>query len=87
MLSTLSIALPSQIHFDHPLIRGDLIDGPFGQHRAFVQAGDLDAKFADEGHVMLDHHDGLLAVDLFQQFGGLMGLDVGHAASAARTRS
>src|SRR5581483_2768024 len=41
------IALPSlssQINFNHALIRRDLIDGAFGQHRAFVQAGHLDAE-------------------------------------------
>src|SRR3984893_15745857 len=75
----LSFSSSSQIHFDHPLIRRNLIDGSFGQHRAFVQTSDLDAEFADEGHVMFDDHDGFLAIDLFQKFGGLMGLDVGHA--------
>src|SRR6185312_1320492 len=71
-------ASPSQIHFDHALVRRDLIDGPLRQHRAFVQAGHLDAEFADEGHVVLDDHDGLFLVDLLEQFRGLVGLDVGH---------
>src|SRR5687768_6943704 len=34
---------PPQIHLDHPLIRRHLIDRALGQHRALVQAGDLDA--------------------------------------------
>src|SRR5229473_1237913 len=72
-------SLPSQIHFDHPLIRRNLIDGSFGQHRAFVQAGHLDAELAHEGHVVFDDHDGFLAIDFREQLGGLMGLDVGHA--------
>src|SRR6266702_8698045 len=67
---------PSQIHFDHPLVRRDLIDGPFGQHSTFMQAGDLDAEFAHEGHVVLDDHDGLFLVDFLEQFRSLMGLDV-----------
>src|SRR6266481_4828098 len=52
---------PSQIHFDHPLVRRNLIDGSLRQHRAFVQAGHLDAELADEGHVVFDDHDRLLA--------------------------
>ena len=68
-----------QIHFDHPLVRRDLIDGALRQHRAFMQAGDLDAEFAHEGHVVLDDHDRLFLVDFLQQLRGLMGLDVGHA--------
>src|SRR5712672_787987 len=71
--------LPPQIHFDHPLIRRNLIDGSFGQHRALVQAGYLDAELADEGHVVFDDHDRFIAIDFLQQLGGLMGLDVGHA--------
>src|SRR5258708_34829429 len=63
--------LPSQIHFDDPLVRRNLIDGAFGQHRAFVQARDLDAELADEGHVVLDHHHGLFLVDFLQELGGL----------------
>src|SRR5450631_3170810 len=72
---------PSQIHFDHALIRRNLIDGSLRQHRAFVQAGYLDAEFADEGHIMFDHHDRLVLVDFLEQFGGLMGFDVGHAGN------
>src|ERR1700730_5357303 len=69
---------PPQIHLDHPLIRRNLIDGSLRQHGAFVQAGDLDAEFADEGHVMFDDHDRLVLVDFLEQLGGLMGFDVGH---------
>src|SRR5882724_3626626 len=61
--------LPSQIHFDHPFVRRDLIDGPFGQYRAFMQAGDLDAELAHESHVVFDDHDRLFLVDLLQQLG------------------
>ncbi len=57
----------------------DLIDRAFGQHRAFVQARDLDAELAHEGHVVLDHDHGAVAVDLLQQLGGLPRLGVGHA--------
>src|SRR6185437_3898102 len=55
-------SLPSQIDFNNPLVGRDLVDGPLRQHRAFVQAGDLDAELADERHVVLDHHDGLFLV-------------------------
>ncbi len=44
-----------------------------------MQTRHLDAEFAHEGHVVLDHDDGLGAVDFLQQFGGLHGFDVGHA--------
>src|SRR5207237_9027768 len=44
--SLLAIRLSTQINLNHPLVRGDLIDGPFRQYRAFMQAGDLDAEFA-----------------------------------------
>ena len=44
-----------------------------------MQAGDLDAELAHEGHVVLDHDHGLVAVDLLEQLGGLLGLGVGHA--------
>src|SRR2546429_5227695 len=54
-----SLSAP-QIHFDHALIRRNLIDGALRQHRAFVQTGDLDAELADKGHVVLDHHHGLV---------------------------
>src|SRR5882757_4417149 len=53
----LSSSSSPQIHFDHPLVRRNLIDGSFGQHRALVQAGHLDAELADKGHVMFDDHD------------------------------
>src|SRR3954449_8794115 len=41
----------SQIHLDHALVRRDLVDGAHREHGALVQAGDLDAELADEGHV------------------------------------
>ncbi len=44
-----------------------------------MQAGHLDAELAHESHVVLDHHHRLGLVDLLEQFGGLHGLDVGHA--------
>src|SRR3954464_15336199 len=43
----------SQIHLDHAFVRRDLVDGALRQHGAFVQAGDLDAELANEGHVVL----------------------------------
>src|SRR3954468_16241487 len=46
-------SLPSQIHFDHALVGRHLIDRALGDHGAFVQAGDLDAEIAYEGHVVL----------------------------------
>src|SRR6516225_96897 len=62
-----SLHLSPQIHLDHPLIRRHLIDCAFGEHGAFVQAGDLDAELAHEGHVVLDHHHRAIAVDLLEQ--------------------
>src|SRR3954451_9517998 len=49
MLSTFSMSSP-QIHLDHAFVRRNLVDGALRQHRTFVQAGDLDAELADEGH-------------------------------------
>ena len=51
----------------------------FRQHRAFVQAGDLDAEFAHEGHVVLDDHDRLVLLISLSSSAGLLRLDVGHA--------
>src|SRR4029077_4049712 len=70
---------PSEIYFDDALIRRHLVDRALGKHAAFVQAGNLDAKFAHKGHVMLNDHDGLVLVDLLQKLRGLMGLDIGHS--------
>src|SRR4051812_31105654 len=66
----------SQIDFDHALVRRHLVDGAFGEHGAFVQAGDFHAKLANERHVVLNHHHGLVLVDFLEQFGGLLGFDV-----------
>ena len=44
-----------------------------------MQARDLDAELAHEGHVVLDHDHGLVAVDLLEQLRGLPRLGVGHA--------
>ena len=68
-----------QIHFDDAFVGRDIVDRAFGQDRAFVQAGHLDAELAHEGHVVLDDDDRLFLVDLLQEFGGLMRLHVGHA--------
>src|SRR5262245_603722 len=73
------MALAAQIDLDHALVLRDLVDGALRQHRAFVQAGDLDPELAYEGHVVLDHDYGAVAVDLLEQLGGLLGLGVGHA--------
>ena len=44
-----------------------------------MQTGDFDAELAHEGHVVLDHDDGVLAIDLLEQFRRLLRLHVGHA--------
>src|SRR5579859_7218756 len=69
----------SQIHFHHALVLRNLIDRALGQHRAFVQTGYLDAEVAHEGHVVLDHDDGMFLGDLLEQFRGLPRFRVGHA--------
>src|SRR6516164_5260515 len=76
---TCSIALAPQINLDHALVLRDLVDRAFRQHRAFVQAGDLDAELAHESHVVLDHDYGAVAIDLLEEFGGLPRLGIGHA--------
>src|SRR5262249_20185819 len=78
---TCNIALAPQIDLDHALVLRDLVDRAFGQHRTFVQAGDLDPELAHEGHVVLDHDDGAVAIDLLEEFGGLPRLGVGHAGN------
>src|SRR5271155_2287955 len=60
-------ALASQINFDHPVVRRHLIDRALGEHRAFMQAGDLDTQFAHESHIVFDDDDGAVAVDLLQK--------------------
>jgi hypothetical protein len=40
-----------------------VVDRAFGQHRALVQHGHLDAERAHEGHVVLDHDDRALFGD------------------------
>src|SRR5260370_13773959 len=55
-----------QINLDHPLILRDLIYRALGDDGALVQHRHLDPEFAHEGHVVLHHHDGALAVDLPQ---------------------
>src|SRR4051812_533524 len=69
-----------QIDFDDPLVGRDLVDGAFREHGTLMQAGDLDAELAHERHVVLDHHHGVGLVDLLEQLGGEMRLDVGHAS-------
>src|SRR5215472_14072172 len=56
------IELSSQINLDHPLVCRDLVDGALGDHGALMQHRHLDAKFAHEGHVVLDHNDGAMTV-------------------------
>src|SRR5262252_4818501 len=78
---TCNIALAPQIDLDHALVLRDLVDRAFGQNRAFVQASDLDPELAHEGHVVLDHDHGAVAVDLLEELGGLPRLGVGHASN------
>src|SRR5437016_5738376 len=70
---------PPQVHLDHPLILRHLVDRAFGDHGAFVQAGDLDAEVAHEGHVVFDHYDSPIAVDLSEEIRSLACFRVGHA--------
>src|SRR5260370_15443492 len=70
---------PPQINLDHPLVLRDLIDRALRDDGALVQHRHLDPEFAHEGHVVLHHHDGTLAVDLPQQLRGLVCLGIGHA--------
>ncbi len=44
-----------------------------------MQASDLDVELAHKAHVVLDHHDRMLAVNLFEKLGSLARLGVGHA--------
>src|SRR6516164_4843452 len=67
-------ALSSQIHFDDPLVRRHLVDAALREHGAFMETGHLDAEFAHEGHVVLDHHHGVSLVDLLEQLGREMRL-------------
>ena len=60
---------------------------PSASHRAFVQAGHLDAEFAHEGHVVLDHDHGLVAIDLLEQLGGLLVSASVMPATGSSTRS
>src|SRR5262249_3972951 len=76
---TSNIALAPQINLDHALVLRDLVDRAFRQHRAFVQASDLDAELAHESHVVLDHDYGAVAIDLLEELGGLPRLGIGHA--------
>src|SRR6266516_3766872 len=83
---TCNIALAPQINLDHALVLRDLVDRALGQHRAFVQARDLDSELAHEGHVVLDHDHGAVAIDLLEEFGGLPRLGVGHAGNRLISR-
>src|SRR5579863_2752677 len=77
--TSLSSSSSSQIHFDYPLIRADLIERPFGEDRALMQHRHLDAERAYKGHVMLDDNDRMVARDLAQKVGRRRRLGVGHA--------
>src|SRR5262245_4318193 len=79
--STCNIVLSPQIDLNHALVLRDLVDRAFRQHRAFVQTGDLDAELAHEGHIVLDHDDGALAIDLFEELRSLPRLGIGHAGN------
>src|SRR6266849_11117860 len=68
-----------QIHLDHPLVLRDLIYRALRDDRTLVQHRYLDGEFAHEGHVVLHHHDGALAIDLPQELRGLVRLGIGHA--------
>ncbi len=54
--------------------------GPSASTAAFVQHGDRrSGDAADEVHVVLDHHHGVLAREREEEFRGALGLLVGHA--------
>src|SRR5579864_8326450 len=55
--------LPAKIHLDHTFVLGDLVDRALRDDRALVKHRHLDAKLAHEGHVVLHHDNGALAVD------------------------
>jgi hypothetical protein len=46
-----------------------------------VQASDLDSELTHEGHVVLDHDHGAVAIDLLEELGGLSRLGIGHAGN------
>jgi hypothetical protein len=52
---------------------------PSASTAALVQDRDLRVERPHEGHVVLDHEDGVVAAQLGDQLGGLLGLGVGHA--------
>ena len=43
-----------------------------------MQHRDLDAELAHEGHIVLDHHHGAVAVDVLEELRGLLGLGIGR---------
>ena len=57
----------------------NIVEIALGQHRSFMQAGDLDAECAHKGHIVLYDDHGACLGYLFQQLGGGFGLGVGHA--------
>ena len=79
MRSTVSMASPPQIHFDDARVGADLVQCPFGQHRAFVEARDLDAELAHESHVVLDNDDGMIAGDIPKKVRRRDRFRVGHS--------
>ena len=52
---------------------------PLGEHAALVQHRDLARDLLDEGHVVLDHHERVLAGERQEQLAGALGLLVAHA--------
>ena len=71
-------ASSSEINLDNTLIvlhRGEIA---FGQHRAFVQHGNLAAELLDESHIVFNHDQGMFAGQGLEEFAGTFGFVVGH---------
>ena len=71
----------AEIGLPHFLVLLDLSDAAFRQHLAEMHDGDALGDLPHERHVVLDHKDGVTALQLVDQAGGLLRFRLRHPGS------
>lgn len=68
-----------QVDLNHPRVGFNLLQRPLRKHLSLVQHGDVETQVADELHVVLDHHHGVVAGQGLDQLGRAQGFLVSEA--------